>query len=206
MAWAEPVYQRKEIDEAGKVLAQIDFPVTALDAIGALAVINNWRSSHSFPLNTFQLTLRKKGRKLERGVIVAQRIKRLELIHGKLVRQPSMRMSQMQDIAGCRAVFKNMVNVRRLVQRYKTSKFIHVFKGEKDYITDPKSDGYRCHHLVYEYQGKTPRRSTPEPRWRSKFGPSCNTLGRLRLRRLGFLRSRRSSRIRETRIGFASSL
>src|SRR5437016_4188133 len=116
MAWAVPLYERKDVDAAGRKLAQLEFPVTSLEGLGALAVINNWRSSHSYPLNTFQMTLRLKGRKLERMVIVAQRIKRLESIHAKLARQPSMRMSQMQDIAGCRAVFKNMVNVRRLVQ------------------------------------------------------------------------------------------
>lgn len=127
--------------------------MTDLEGLGALTVINNWRSAHSYPLNTFQMTLRRKGRKLERGVIVAQRIKRLESIHAKLARQPSMRMSQMQDIAGCRAVFRNMANVQRLVQRYKTSQFDHVYRGEKDYISKPKTDGYRCYHLVYEYKG-----------------------------------------------------
>ena len=153
MAWAVPLYDRKDVDDAGRKLAKLEFPVTNMEGLGALAIINNWRSSHSYPLNTFQMTLRRKGRKLERGVIVAQRIKRLESIHAKLTRQPTMRMSQMQDIAGCRAVFKNMVSVRRLVQKYKTSKFDHVFKSEKDYIANPKPDGYRCHHLVYEYRG-----------------------------------------------------
>lgn len=83
----------------------------------------------------------------------AQRIKRLESIHAKLSRQASMRMSQMQDIAGCRAVFKKMSSVQRLVQKYKGSKFEHKLRSEKDYITHPKPDGYRCYHLVFEYRG-----------------------------------------------------
>ena len=153
MAWSEPQYERKDVDAAGRELGKLIFPVDTVSGINALGVINNWRSSHSYPLNTFQITLRRKGRKIERGVIVAQRIKRLESIHAKLARQPSMRMSQMQDIAGCRAVFRNMRSVRRLVAHYKGSKFDHIFKSEKDYITHPKTDGYRCHHLVYEYRG-----------------------------------------------------
>jgi hypothetical protein len=153
MAWTEPQYQRKEVDAAGRELGKLIFPVDTIAGINALGIINNWRSSHSYPLNTFQMTLRRKGRKIERNVIVAQRIKRLESIHAKLARQPSMRMSQMQDIAGCRAVFKHMRSVRRLILMYKSSKFDHSFKGEKDYISNPKSDGYRCHHLVYEYKG-----------------------------------------------------
>lgn len=129
------------------------FPVVDDDALKALSVINNWRSSHAYPLNTFQITLRKRARKLEKDVIVAQRIKRLESIHAKLSRQATMRMSQMQDIAGCRAVLKKMTTVRRLVSIYKSSRFAHRLKGEKDYISAPKPDGYRCHHLVYIYQG-----------------------------------------------------
>jgi len=153
MAWAIPQYERREVDAAGRVLAKAEFPVTDLESLEALAVINNWRSAHSYPLNTFQITLRRKGKNIERGVIVAQRIKRLESIHAKLSRHPSMRMSQMQDIAGCRAVFKTMNSVRRLVNKYRASKFDHRLKGEKDYITHPKPDGYRCYHLMYEYQG-----------------------------------------------------
>jgi len=153
VAWSEPQYDRKEVDAAGRELGKLVFPVETVAGINALGVINNWRSSHAYPLNTFQITLRRKGRKVERSVIVAQRIKRLESIHAKLARQPTMRMSQMQDIAGCRAVFKNMRSVRRLVAHYKASKFDHIFKSEKDYISNPKPDGYRCHHLVYEYVG-----------------------------------------------------
>ena len=153
MAWAVPNFERKDVDAAGKKLALFDFPVTSFEGLGVLAVINNWRSAHSYPLNTFQITLRNKARKIEKNVIVAQRIKRLESIHAKLARQPSMRMSQMQDIAGCRAVFKSMANVRRLVEKYKSSKFEHSLKGEKNYIAHPKPDGYRCHHLVYVYKG-----------------------------------------------------
>lgn len=117
MAWADPKYERKDVDKSGKRLAHLEYPVTTLDGLGALTVLNNWRSSHAYPLNTFQMTLRTKARKLERDVIVAQRVKRLESIHAKLSRQPSMRMTQMQDIAGCRAVFKRMTSVQALIRK-----------------------------------------------------------------------------------------
>ena len=154
MAWATPQYPVEEVNTAGRKLATIEFPVSTIDGLEALAVMNNWRASHAYPLNTFQITLRNKGRKIERDVIVAQRSKRLESIHRKLATQKSMRMVQMQDIAGCRAVFKTMRNVQRLVRAYKDSKFDHKFRGEKDYISSPKPDGYRCYHLIYEYCGK----------------------------------------------------
>jgi len=153
MAWATPQFTPEVVNAAAKKLAKLEFPVVDFAGLEALGVLNNWRSSHAYPLNTFQITLRNKARKIERGVIVAQRSKRLESIHKKLVAKPTMRMTQMQDIAGCRAVFAKMASVYRLVRAYKTSKFDHKFRGEKDYIANPKPDGYRCYHLVYEYVG-----------------------------------------------------
>lgn len=64
-----------------------------------------------------------------------------------------MRMSQMQDIAGCRAVFQTMTGVRQILSRYRGAKFDHVLRSENDYITYPKPDGYRSYHLVCEYKG-----------------------------------------------------
>ena len=153
MAWAVPEYKAVEVNAAGKELQKMEFPVVTVEGLEALAVINNLRSAHAYPLNTFQITLRNKARKIERSVIVAQRSKRLESIHKKLVDKPTMRMTQMQDIAGCRAVFSRLRSVYRLVQAYKASKFDHKFRSEKDYIDEPKADGYRCYHLVYEYCG-----------------------------------------------------
>ena len=59
----------------------------------------------------------------------------------------------MQDIGGCRAVVISGDQVAQLVASYKNSAFAHLFRGEKDYITNPKDDGYRSHHLIYEYKG-----------------------------------------------------
>ena len=153
MAWATPEFERSDVDAAGRQLAQMQFPVSDAGGREALEIINNWRSSHSYPLNTFQMTLRRKARQIEHDAIVAQRIKRLESIHAKLARQPSMRMTQMQDIAGCRAVFKDMSSIETLVSMYRESKAGHRLKSEKNYILSPKPDGYRCHHLVYVYKG-----------------------------------------------------
>ncbi len=57
----------------------------------------------------------------------------------------------MQDIGGCRAVLPLNSDVKRLVESYKSSRFAHQLRGEKDYIQNPKPDGYRCHHLIYQY-------------------------------------------------------
>lgn len=160
MAWATPNHKPEEINAAARKLACMEFPIIDDEGLESLAVINNWRSSHAYPLNTFQITLRIKARKIEQGVIVAQRSKRLDSIHRKLVQKPTMRMTQMQDIAGCRAIFDKLKSVYILVDTYKSSKFDHKFRNEKDYIKNPKPDGYRCYHLVYEYRGNRPETSS----------------------------------------------
>jgi hypothetical protein len=153
MSWAVPPKDVKEVNRAGRELAKRTFPMETDDALRA---INNWRSSHAFPLNTFQNGLRRRSLALENDIIVAQRIKRLESIHAKLTREQTetMRLSQMQDIGGCRVVFESSDSVFALVKKYKDKRFAHKFKGEKDYISNPKPDGYRSYHLVYEYRGR----------------------------------------------------
>jgi hypothetical protein len=57
----------------------------------------------------------------------------------------------MQDIGGCRAIVSSVGDVRRLVKSYKNSEIKHKLLSEDDYITNPKSSGYRSHHLIYGY-------------------------------------------------------
>ena len=113
MAWAFPQHTPQEVNAAGRSLGKMEFPVSTDEGFAALAVINNWRSSHAYPLNTFQITLRTRARRIEHDVIIAQREKRLDSIHRKLVTKSTMRMTQMQDIAGCRAARVGRVETRR---------------------------------------------------------------------------------------------
>lgn len=153
MAWTTLNFRADEYNAAARTLAKTAFPVDTAEGLEALDVINNWRSAHAYPLNTFQITLRNKARKVERAVTVAQRAKRLDSIHRKLVSKKTMRLTQMQDIAGCRAIFAKLASVYKLAEIYKNTIFDHTFRNEKDYISNPKFDGYRSIHLVYEYIG-----------------------------------------------------
>lgn len=100
--WAKPEYSKKQVNAAGKTLVNPD--ASAVELSDALEVINNFRSIHGHPLNTFQTTLRIKGRHVDKNIIVAQRVKRLSSIELKLSRFPTMTLSQMQDIGGCRVL------------------------------------------------------------------------------------------------------
>jgi hypothetical protein len=152
MDWVSPQYSRTKVDWAGGVLAS-DGPnlENFLDLEDALAIINNWRSSHSRPLYTFRLGIRRHAEKVDESALLAQRIKRLSSIRLKLRLSPNMKLSQMQDIGGCRAVVESVERVDELVKRYKASDIKHKLIAEDDYIRAPKISGYRSFHLIYKY-------------------------------------------------------
>jgi hypothetical protein len=140
MAWTIPQYSKSRIDWAGGILVKSDAvdywgePQARIEYGDALQVIANFRSSHSFPLNTFQTGLRPRSRQIDTNSLIAQRIKRLSSIEAKLLRFPSIRLSQMQDIGGCRAVVSSVSKVRQLVAAYKTSDIKHKLDHIDDYI------------------------------------------------------------------------
>jgi ppGpp synthetase/RelA/SpoT-type nucleotidyltranferase len=83
--------------------------------------------------------------------LVAQRVKRLSSIVAKMRRFQGLRLSQMQDIGGCRAVLSSVAEVRNAVKSFKTSSIRHELAREDDYIANPKDSGYRGVHLIYKY-------------------------------------------------------
>lgn len=154
MAWATPKYTRSQVDAAGSALAALAAGKTqpsGEDIVRIFDVIDNWRSSHNFPLNTFQIGLRRAARRVDRNSLTAQRIKRLSSILHKLRRFPSIRLSQMQDIGGCRAIVSSVGKVEEVVKRYKESDIKHRLDHIDDYIFKPKPSGYRGVHLIYRY-------------------------------------------------------
>jgi (p)ppGpp synthase/HD superfamily hydrolase len=123
MDWIIPQFSRRQVNDAGFTLIDPDPEADAFEE--ALSVINNWRASHAFPLNTFQTTLRRKTKEIDRHSVVAQRIKRLPSIHLKLQNMNNLRLAQMQDIGGCRVVLNNARSVDRLMNVYKRSSIKH---------------------------------------------------------------------------------
>jgi len=73
MAWVVLEHSIEDVNRAGKVLASLHSE-DELDR--ALEIINNWRASHYFPLNTFATRLRRRAARYPRA-LVSQRIKRL---------------------------------------------------------------------------------------------------------------------------------
>lgn len=148
MPWVVLTSSKSEVDRAGAALASNS------ETPADLELIDNWRSAHNFPLNTFQATLRAKAQRQEPGCIVSQRIKRLSSITEKLRRFKSTRLSQMQDIGGCRAVMSEVGMVKKLADVYRRGEIQMSLVSEKNYIERPKPDGYRGVHFVCKYSGR----------------------------------------------------
>jgi ppGpp synthetase/RelA/SpoT-type nucleotidyltranferase len=118
----------------------------------AVDLISHWRSAHAFPLNTFQVTLRNRAKRINETALVTQRLKRLETIRIKLDRfSPTMSLATMQDLGGCRAVVGSISELDSLKYLYLPGVMRHTFRRSKDYVQQPKDDGYRAVHFVYRY-------------------------------------------------------
>jgi ppGpp synthetase/RelA/SpoT-type nucleotidyltranferase len=165
MAWTVPGYSKKKVNWAGEMLVserphredeptedeEIDYNEWDEKYWDALDIVNNWRSSHNFPLNTFHVGLKRRAKLIDPGCVTAQRIKRLSSIEAKLHRFPTMTLSQMQEIGGCRAIVSSCAQVKALAQSYLDSDIKHMLAQNDDYIKTPKDSGYRGIHLIYRY-------------------------------------------------------
>jgi hypothetical protein len=156
MKWTCPEYTRGRVDAAGDLLISPTEPTE--DELGeAIVTINNWRSSHGYPLQALKMTLRHRSKRIDTDALVAQRLKRLSSIAQKLLRQKGMKLSRMHDLGGCRAVLGTVSQVDKLVEVYEKSDAKNPnsraeFVKKYDYISKPKDDGYRSVHLVYRYR------------------------------------------------------
>jgi ppGpp synthetase/RelA/SpoT-type nucleotidyltranferase len=160
MAWTRPEYSRSEVDRAGHIIAQdSNLLLSQLDE--AYTILNNWRSSHSYPLHSLKMTLLNRAKSIEPSAIVAQRIKRTPAIRLKLQHNAAMKLSQMQDIGGCRAIMPGVDHVQSLAQVYAEATAKNPRRGGQfvkkyDYIANPKPSGYRGVHLIYKYCTEAP--------------------------------------------------
>lgn len=138
-----------EIDEAGRVLVSLrNEPESEPEWLDAVHVVDRWRRAHSEPLRTFQANLRRRVK--NRGV-VATRLKRLPTIIGKLERLQRLKLSQLQDIGGCRVIVGSANQATDLATNLVESRIRHRLLKLDDYISSPRSTGYRGIHLIYSF-------------------------------------------------------
>jgi hypothetical protein len=153
--WVVPEFSKRRVDKAGKVFC--DPEADEDERSEAAAIVNNWRAAHGFPLNGMQVALRNRARTVDPNATVAQRLKRMASIEAKLTRLDRFRLTDIQDIGGCRAIVSNVAALRELMAKYDRGRENHELKKVDDYVWDrgPRHTGYRSVHYVYSYQGTT---------------------------------------------------
>lgn len=165
--WSLPVsnYSKKEIVAAGKMLRE-KLPMLTeepservaellernrFDYADCFRIAHSWRDAHMRPLLRVRQEMGGRIRTIERGAISAARLKRMAAIRRKL--QRPITLYQMQDIAGCRAIFRSMKEVNRLTDFYFSGGSKHKIQDHDDYVTNPKADGYRGRHIILKFCG-----------------------------------------------------
>jgi RelA/SpoT family protein len=152
-------HSKSRVDRAGRVFASEIKRVRdsrsrgvrdVTDLVHSLEVIEWWRKEHAKPLSRVAASLRNYASE-EGKPIVAQRLKRIPTIAGKLLREPTMKLSRMGDIGGVRAVLPDQEAAYRVAARLRHNWTITRFS---DYVRSPKDDGYRGLHLINRNRGR----------------------------------------------------
>lgn len=148
--WVTPEYTRSRVTAAGRRIRKGNPTLEDWD------VVENWRRAHAYVLNTFQMRLRNTRNRFEGEVQIAQRHKRRPTIVDKLLREPSMQLSTMHDIAGCRAICSSIEELTKFREVFLNTRSKHIHTNSDDnrfnYIENPKPSGYRGIHDVFETQ------------------------------------------------------
>lgn len=153
-------YSKGQIDRAGKtllrsLLAREPLP-SAAEQAEANVVLEAFREAHHGPMDSAMDELRSCIAIEELAVLeLSQRLKRAPTIVDKLRRMPTMKLSSLQDLGGCRAVFATQEEVERVQARFMASSEARNGRPDtvRDYVTQPRDSGYRAVHLWTRYDG-----------------------------------------------------
>ncbi|MGP5574722.1 MULTISPECIES: RelA/SpoT domain-containing protein [Psychrobacter] len=123
----------------------------------ALLVLKQYRENHIPYLRFFSSLLESKLNRLQifEQSIVSSRSKRLESIANKLVVRKKMRLAQMDDVVGIRVTLPNINILNQFLYDNDDCEIVNsecVFDNfhTKNYILEPKDDGYRGIHQIFK--------------------------------------------------------
>jgi len=147
---------KSRIDKAGRALAHpADLTIESIELEDAF---DEYRGSHLEPLSRTTLELQRWLHDYGGRYYIAQRLKRKPQIVRKLKRL-SVRLTQLQDIAGCRIIVDKNADVDKLIgfiaEKAKAGGGFSV-KRLTDYRDKGRDEsGYRSAHLILEREGTT---------------------------------------------------
>lgn len=140
-------YTRAELIRAGQVLSDGSGPRS--EQVWATETLGEWREQHGPLLEGFETRLRQQVIALDPGALLARRLKRNPSIVAKLRKMDSLKLPNMQDIGGVRAVVKDMATVYELDRQLREPGAPYLLGNRVDYISGPRDSGYRSLHLIY---------------------------------------------------------
>ena len=153
-----------------------------------LALLQEFRTSFSKPLtDTFNKVITIKN-SVRQSAIVAFRLKRISTIINKAIREPSMNLYRMGDIAGIRLILENDKEVYKALELIQ-EQFEQSGKI-RDYIESPKKIGYRGIHIYIKDKDSGKRieiqiRTSSHHNW-STLVEITDLLYETRLKELGY--------------------
>ncbi|HHH0928161.1 RelA/SpoT domain-containing protein [Yersinia ruckeri] len=145
-------YSKSQIDKSAQLIRH---GCEGEERNKAIAMVQNYRELHLYPLMLMKNHLARASVKVGKKIIVVRRLKRLSTIIDKLERPTldgktsnAIRLTRMQDIGGCRAIVKNLEQLKLLQDLLSKSRSIHKIVKISSYLT-PKPSGYGGVHLIY---------------------------------------------------------
>lgn len=141
-------YSKKQVQRAGEqlILSNIDTEQPEIYK-ESMDILSNWRAGHINSLNIASKNLQSACDKFDRRSIIVTRLKRTPSIIGKLKRFDKMKLRNMQDIAGCRAIVTKSKHINKIKRELHKHNDFRTY----DYIKNPKPDGYRGVHLIGKF-------------------------------------------------------
>ncbi|WP_081007904.1 RelA/SpoT domain-containing protein [Vibrio alginolyticus] len=154
-------YTKGEIDRAAESIRK---GCNQVEREGAIKAIQNFREVHLYPLMLMKNHVVRTANRVNKKIIVARRLKRLPTIINKLERstldgktENKIKFTRMQDIGGCRAIVKDLEQLKKLKRKLESSKSVHTIIRTNDYLI-PKDSGYGGVHLIYScFEGSESR-------------------------------------------------
>lgn len=154
MPWIELKHSKRSVRRAGDFLIDLHEKLDLDKFLESYDILENWRSSHAYPIQSMLGYFRKKAFEIDNDSIVARRLKRTPSILAKLRREKGMKLDRMEDIGGCRIVVSNINQVYEVKNSIVDGRTRNTLRRLRDYIKTPKESGYRGIHIVYRYKGQ----------------------------------------------------
>lgn len=117
----------------------------------AVEVIWTYRSQFSVPMRNVNNKVRYYIKSAGVDQVVTQRLKRVPRMAQKLTKQLSLRLSQMQDVGGVRAVLPDQATVNEVLAGIERNWDIVTID---DYEARPRTTGYRAKHVITRSHGR----------------------------------------------------